>query len=37
MGANCAEDTQLTKKYSNIWTKKKEEMEEKKLTTAWGH
>ena len=36
MGANCAEDTQLMKKYSNIW-KKMEEMEEKKLTTAWGH
>ena len=37
MGANCAEDTKLMKKYTEHLRKEMEEMEGKKLTTAKGH
>lgn len=37
MGANCAEDTQLMKKYSEHLMREMEEIEGKKLTTAQGN
>ena len=37
MGANCAEDTQLVKKYSEHLMREMEEIGGKKLTTAQGN
>jgi len=37
LGANCAEDTQLMKKYSEHLMKEMEEIDGKKLTTAQGN